>query len=103
MFIQNLEGGIILPKDDVVECTGQVIDALPGAKFKVQLENGHVVTASMSGKLRLNSIRVLVGDKVDVEVSVYDLDKGRITWRYPNASATRAPAAAPNQNKRKTK
>lgn len=66
------------------------------------LTNGHVVTASMSGKLRLNSIRVLVGDRVDVEVSVYDLDKGRITWRYPNASATRAPAAA-DRNKRKTK
>jgi len=69
-----------LPKDDVVEFDGQVIEALPNATFKVRLTNGHVVTASISGRLRLNSIKVLVGDKVHVEVSIYDLSKGRITW-----------------------
>ncbi|MBQ7699461.1 MAG: translation initiation factor IF-1 [Clostridia bacterium] len=70
-----------MPKDDVVEFDGQVIEALPNATFKVRLTNGHVVTASISGRLRLNSIKVLVGDKVHVEVSIYDLSKGRITWR----------------------
>jgi len=70
-----------LPKDDVVEFDGQVIEALPNATFKVKLTNGHIVTASISGRLRLNSIKVLVGDKVHVEVSIYDLSKGRITWR----------------------
>lgn len=70
-----------MPKDDVVECDGQVIEALPGATFKVKLTNGHIVTASISGKLRLNSIKVLVGDKVHLEISIYDLTKGRITWR----------------------
>ena len=70
-----------MPKDDVVEFDGQVIEALPNATFRVRLTNGHVVTASISGRLRLNSIKVLVGDKVHVDVSIYDLSKGRITWR----------------------
>ena len=73
--------GIILPKDDVIEFEGVVTEALPNATFKVKLPNGHIVTASISGKLRLNCIKILVGDKVTVEVSVYDLTKGRITWR----------------------
>ena len=70
-----------MPKDDVVEFDGQVIEALPNATFRIRLTNGHMVTASISGRLRLNSIKVLVGDKVHVEVSIYDLSKGRITWR----------------------
>ena len=70
-----------MPKDDVVEFDGQVIEALPNATFKVRLTNGHIVTANISGRLRLNSIKVLVGDKVHVEVSIYDLSKGRITLR----------------------
>ncbi len=70
-----------MPKDDVVEFDDQVIEALPNATFRVKLTNGHIVTASISGRLRLNSIKVLVGDKVHVEVSIYDLSKGRITWR----------------------
>ena len=70
-----------MPKDDVVEFDGQVIEALPNATFKVRLTNGHIVTANISGRLRLNSIKVLVDDKVHVEVSIYDLSKGRITWR----------------------
>jgi len=70
-----------MPKDDVIEFEGQVIEALPNATFKVKLPNGHIVNAHISGKLRMNYIRILPGDKVTVEVSVYDLDKGRITWR----------------------
>jgi len=60
---------------------GEVVEALPNATFKVKLPNGHMVTAHISGKLRLNYIKILPGDKVTVEVSVYDLSKGRITWR----------------------
>ena len=70
-----------MPKDDVIEFEGTVIDALPNTVFKVQLPNGHIVTAHRSGKLRMNYIRILPGDHVTVEVSVYDLTKGRITWR----------------------
>lgn len=71
-----------MPKDDVIEFEdGEVIEALPNATFKVKLPNGHIVTAHISGKLRLNYIRILPGDKVTVEVSIYDPTKGRITWR----------------------
>ena len=70
-----------MAKDDVVEFEGVVTEALPNATFKVKLPNGHIVTAHISGKLRLNYIRILPGDKVTVEGSVYDLSKGRITWR----------------------
>ena len=70
-----------MPKDDVIEYEGKVVEALPNANFKVELPNGHVVTAHISGKLRMNYIRILPGDHVTVEVSVYDLTKGRITWR----------------------
>lgn len=72
---------IILPKNDVMEFEGVVLEALPNATFKVRLPNGHIVNASISGKLRMNYIWILPGDKVTVEVSVYDLTKGRITWR----------------------
>lgn len=75
------KGGIFLPKDDVIEFEGVVEEALPNATFKVRLANGHQVVAHISGKLRLNYIRILPGDHVTVEVSVYDLGKGRITWR----------------------
>ena len=70
-----------MSKDDVIEAEGKVVEALPNATFKVRLPNGHVVTAHISGKLRMNYIRILPGDRVTIEVSVYDLDKGRITWR----------------------
>ncbi|MEE1116359.1 MAG: translation initiation factor IF-1 [Clostridia bacterium] len=70
-----------MPKNDVIEFEGTVIEALPNAVFKVKLPNGHVVTAHISGKLRMNYIKILPGDRVTVEVSVYDLEKGRITWR----------------------
>lgn len=72
---------IILPKDDVIEFEGVVLEAMPNATFKVKLSNDHIITAHISGKLRMNYIWILPGDKVTVEVSVYDLTKGRITWR----------------------
>ncbi len=71
----------MMPKDDVIEFEGVVTEALPNATFRVKLPNEHLVTAKISGKLRMNYIRILPGDKVTVEVSVYDLSKGRITWR----------------------
>ena len=67
--------------DDILEFEGTVIESMPNATFKVQLPNGHIVSARISGKLRMNYIWILPGDKVTVEVSVYDLTKGRITWR----------------------
>ena len=70
-----------MSKDDVFELEGVVVDALPNAMFQVKLENGHVILAHISGKLRMNFIRILPGDKVTVEVSIYDPTKGRITWR----------------------
>jgi translation initiation factor IF-1 len=70
-----------MSKDDVVELQGVVIEALPNAMFQVELENGHRVLAHISGKLRMNFIRILPGDKVTIEVSPYDLTRGRITWR----------------------
>ena len=70
-----------MAKDDVIEFEGTVVEALPNATFKVQLPNGHIVNAHISGKLRMNYIRILPGDKVTIEVSVYELNKGRITWR----------------------
>lgn len=66
---------------DVIEVEGTVIDALPNTIFIVELDNGHQITAHISGKLRMNYIRILPGDKVTVELSPYDLTKGRITWR----------------------
>ena len=68
-------------KEDVIEVEGVVTDALPNAMFKVQLENGHEVLSHVSGKLRMNYIRIVPGDKVKLEMSPYDLSKGRITWR----------------------
>ena len=68
-------------KDDVIEFEGVVVEALPNACFKVKLPNGHIVLSQISGKLRMNSIQIVPGDKVTVEVSIYDLNKGRITWR----------------------
>lgn len=70
-----------MSKKDVIEIEGVVVDALPNAMFKVKLENDHQIIAHISGKLRMNFIRILPGDKVTVELSPYDLTKGRITWR----------------------
>ena len=70
-----------MPKSDCLETEGVVTEVLPNANFKVQLTNGHVITCYISGKLRMNYIKILEGDQVKVEMSPYDLTKGRITWR----------------------
>ena len=70
-----------MSKQDVIEIEGTVTEALPNAQFKVELPNGHIILAHISGKLRMNFIRILPGDKVTVEMSPYDLTRGRITWR----------------------
>ncbi|SHJ66796.1 translation initiation factor IF-1 [Dethiosulfatibacter aminovorans DSM 17477] len=71
----------LMSKKDLIELEGKVVEVLPNATFKVKLENGHEILAHISGKLRMNYIRILQGDKVTVELSPYDLTKGRITWR----------------------
>ena len=71
-----------MAKQDVIELEGTVLDTLPNAMFKVELENVHEILAHVSGKIRMNYIRILPGDKVTVEMSPYDLSRGRITYRY---------------------
>ena len=73
-----------MSKQDVIEVAGVVTDSYPNAMFEVTLENGHKILATISGKLRMNYIRVLTGDKVTVELSPYALTRGRITWRAKN-------------------
>ena len=70
-----------MAKEDTIEIEGKVLEIIPGGKFKVQLENGHVVEARVSGKMRMNKIRILPGDTVSLEISPYDLTRGRITYR----------------------
>ncbi|KIL39746.1 translation initiation factor IF-1 [Gordoniibacillus kamchatkensis] len=71
-----------MAKEDVIEVEGKVIEPLPNAMFKVELENGHQILAHVSGKIRMHFIRILPGDKVTVELSPYDLTRGRITYRF---------------------
>ena len=71
-----------MSKQDVIEVEGKVLEALPNAMFQVELENGHVVLAHVSGKIRMNFIRILPGDKVTIELTRYDLTRGRITYRF---------------------
>lgn len=71
-----------MSKQDVIEVEGTVIEPLPNAMFKVELANGHQVLAHVSGKIRMNFIRILAGDRVTVELSPYDLSRGRITYRF---------------------
>lgn len=70
-----------MPKEEQIQMTGTVIDTLPNTMFRVKLENGHVITAHISGKMRKNYIKILTGDNVKVELTPYDLTKGRITFR----------------------
>ena len=70
-----------MAKEDVLELEGTVVETLPNAMFKVELENGHRILAHISGKLRMNFIKILPGDRVTIEMSPYDLTRGRITWR----------------------
>ena len=71
-----------MSKQDVIGVEGKVLEALPNAMFQVELENGHVVLAHFSGKIRMNLIRILPGDKVTIELTPYDLTRGRITYRF---------------------
>jgi translation initiation factor IF-1 len=71
-----------MPKEDAIKVEGKVVEPLPNAMFRVELSNGHVVTAHISGKMRMNFIKILPGDKVTLELSPYDLTKGRIIYRY---------------------
>lgn len=71
-----------MAKDDYIIFKGKVTDVLPGNQFRVKLENEHIVLAYLSGKMKQNKIRVIIGDNVDVEISAYDLDKGRINYRH---------------------
>lgn len=71
-----------MSKQDVIEVEGKVLEALPNAMFQVELENGHVVLAHVSGKIHMNFIRILPGDKVTIELTPYDLTRGRITYRF---------------------
>ena len=73
-----------MAKDDIIEFEGEVIDTLPNTLFKVRLENGHEIIAHISGKMRKHYIRILTGDKVKVEMTPYDLSKGRISYRGKN-------------------
>ena len=78
-----------MPKDDVIELEGVVTEALPNAMFRVELSNGHKILAHISGKLRMHYIRIIPGDKVTIEMSPYDLSKGRITWRTKSTAPSR--------------
>ncbi len=78
----DLLEGALLTKEDVIELEGSVLEALPNAMFRVELENGHKILAHISGKMRMHYIKILPGDKVTVELSVYDLNRGRITYRF---------------------
>ena len=71
-----------MAKEDVIELQGEVVENLPNATFRVKLENGHVVLGHISGKMRMHYIRILPGDRVQVELTPYDLSRGRITYRY---------------------
>ncbi len=73
-----------MSKSDVIEMEGKVVEALPNAMFQVELQNGHQILAHISGKMRMNFIRIYPGDKVKIELSPYDLTRGRITWRSKN-------------------
>lgn len=77
-----------MSKSDVIEVEGRVVEALPNTMFKVELSNGKIVLAHISGKLRMNYIKILPGDYVTLELSPYDLEKGRITWRSKNIKET---------------
>jgi translation initiation factor IF-1 len=72
----------IVPKEEKIEMEGEIVEALPNTMFKVQLDNGHEVLGHISGKMRRHYIRILPGDRVKIELSPYDLDRGRITYRY---------------------
>ena len=81
-----------MSKSDMIEVEGTVVEALPNTTFKVALQNDHIILAHISGKLRMNNIRILPGDKVTIEMSPYDLNKGRITFRHIEGHPSRRPS-----------
>lgn len=81
-FIANLKKGEFVAKDDVIEIDGNVVEALPNATFKVELDNKHIILCHIAGKMRMHYIKIMPGDRVKVELTPYSLDKGRITYRY---------------------
>ena len=81
-FTRLFPGILTMPKEDAIEVEGTVLERLPNAMFRVELENGHKILAHISGKMRMHFIRILAGDKVKVQLSPYDLTRGRITYRY---------------------
>ena len=89
-----------MAKEDVIEVEGKVVEALPNTTFKVELENGHQVLAHISGKLRMNYIKILPGDKVKLELSPYDLTRGRITWRGKRKGKVRVICENPKHKQR---
>lgn len=78
----EIDKRLFMAKEDIIKQDGEVTEALSNANFKVRLENGHIILATISGKMRMNYIRILPGDKVSVEMSPYDLTRGRIIYRY---------------------
>lgn len=86
-----------MAKEEVIEMNGVVTDVLPDTRYRVTLENGHELVAYSSGKMRKHRIRILVGDKVSLEMSPYDLSKGRITFRHIEQRSSGAPASAPRR------
>jgi translation initiation factor IF-1 len=89
-----------MAKEELIEMQGKVDEVLPDMRYRVTLENGHQLIAYTGGKMRKHSIRILAGDKVTLEMSPYDLTKGRITFRHLENRAPRAPGAAPTYRKR---
>lgn len=89
-----------MAKEDLIEMSGQVLEVLPDARYRVKLENGHELIAYTNGKMRKHHIRILAGDKVSLELSPYDLTKGRITFRHIEGRPSLAPAAG-NQSRRR--
>ena len=80
-----------MPKEELIEFEGLVLELLPDARYRVQLDNGHILVAYTAGKMRKNRIKTLAGDRVTVEVSPYDLDKGRVIFRHKDERASSAP------------
>jgi translation initiation factor IF-1 len=85
--------------EDIIEIDGVVIQTLPGAKFNVELENGHRITAVLNGKLRTNKINIITGDRIKCELSPYDITKGRICWRYLPPKTAASATASEKQEK----
>ena len=84
-------------KEEKIEVEGLVVEALPATQFRVELENGHVVLAYLSGKMRRHYIRILLGDRVQIELSPYDLTRGRITYRFKKGQTKRGPVSRKNR------